>query len=62
MANLANELGAGCLTQEQQDMIARLCAELDYVRTTHDIRDSLRNFPTLTEDARAMFNIASDEE
>lgn len=51
------------MTPQQENMIARLIAEIEYLRDTHDVRDSIRNEPTLTQDARAMFNLpAADDE
>jgi uncharacterized Zn finger protein (UPF0148 family) len=42
---------------KRMQMIARVIAELEYVRSTCDIRDSLRNEPNLAAEARRMFDL-----
>jgi hypothetical protein len=48
--------------RETWDIIARLINEVDYLRETGDHRDSLKNHPTLTQQARELFGIPDEEE
>lgn len=50
------------MNSDERFMVEALINELEYVRSTGDIRDSLRNHPTLTEDARKLFNLPNNEE
>jgi len=54
-------MAEGNLTPAQRDMIAKLICEVEHLRETGDIRDSMQNEPQLTAEARVLFQIPHDD-
>jgi hypothetical protein len=52
-----SDVPANCLTHEQLTILERLIGEIEYVRETADLPDSMANEPTLTAEARRIFDL-----